>query len=273
MEPIWPPLILAVAPNGAYKTKKDHPKLPMTQKELVETAAACRDAGAAMIHLHVRDHDGVHLLDEHAYRTAIGAITKAVGRSMVVQITTEAARRYQRLEQIAVLRAVAPEAVSLALREIVPDAAAESDAAELYTWLRRERIMVQMILYTPEEVARYRDLRARGIFGEGVDFLMFVLGRYTEGQVSEPRDLLPFVSAYQGDMPWAMCAFGRRESACAMTAAALGGHVRVGFENNLFLPDGSIAPDNAAPVRLAAEGVRLIGRPLGSAEDLRALHR
>ena len=57
-----------------------------------------------------------------------------------------------------------------------------------------------------------------------------------------------------------------------MTAAALGGHVRVGFENNLFLPDGATAPDNAALVRLAARGARLIGRPLASADDLRALH-
>src|SRR3990172_7545643 len=71
------PVTVSVAPNGAYKTKKDHPGLPMTAKELGETAAACHDAGAAMIHLHVRDHDGVHLLDEHAYRTATAAVARA----------------------------------------------------------------------------------------------------------------------------------------------------------------------------------------------------
>ena len=102
MQSVTKPVTLCVAPNGAYKTKKDHPKLPMTAKELAETAAACRDAGAAMIHLHVRDHDGVHLLDEHAYRAAMAAVTRAVGRNMVVQITCEAGGRYNRHEQMAV---------------------------------------------------------------------------------------------------------------------------------------------------------------------------
>ena len=268
-----PPLVIAAAPNGARRTKKDHSMLPMTQRELVETAAACRDAGAVMLHLHVRDHDGVHLLDEHVYRTTLNAIGRALGPSMVLQITTESAGRYRRHEQIAVLRAVAPEAASLALREIVPDAASEPDAAKLFAWLRHERIMIQIILYSPEEVARYSDLKARGVFGEGVDFLMFVLGRYTAGQVSDPRDLLPYIAAYGGEMPWAACAFGSTENACVMTAAALGGHVRVGFENNLWLPDGTDAPDNAALVRLAADGARLIGRPLASADDLRAHFR
>ena len=272
MEATSKPVTLCVAPNGAYKTKKDHAKLPITAKELAETAAACRDAGAAMIHLHVRDRDGVHLLDEHAYRMAIAAVTKAVGRDVVVQITCEAGGRYDRHEQMAVVRAVAPEAVSIALREIVPDSAAEADAAGFYNWLRGEGALIQTILFTPEEVTRYYDLRERGVLGEGKDFLLFVLGRYTAGQVSAPSDLLPFLSVFRGDVPWAMCAFGRQEHACAVTAAALGGHVRVGFENNLYASDGSIAADNSVLVRQAADGVRFLARPLGTAEDLRQLY-
>jgi len=65
--------------------------------------------------------------------------------------------------------------------------------------------------------------------------------------------------------------FGPREAACALTAAALGGHVRVGFENNLLLPDGTVAPDNAALVRNAAAGAALCGRGLASADAIRAM--
>jgi 3-keto-5-aminohexanoate cleavage enzyme len=251
MDKAWPPLVISVAPNGAYKTKKDHPGLPMTTKELADTAAACCDAGAAMIHLHVRDPDGVHLLDEHAYRAATAAVIRAVGNKMVVQITSEAGGRYQRHEQMAVVRAVVPEAVSIALREIVPDAAAEPEAAEFFAWMRRERILIQSIVFSPEELTRYYDLRERGVLGDGPDFLLFVLGRYTAGQVSSPSDLLPYLAVYRGGTPWSMCAFGPREHACALTAAALGGHVRVGFENNLYVSSGSQAPDNAALVRQA----------------------
>ena len=98
-----------------------------------------------------------------------------------------------------------------------------------------------------------------------------MLGRYTAGQTSDPRDLLPFLEAHDGATLWAMCAFGAREAACAVTAIALGGHARVGFENNLLLPDGSVAPDNAALVRKAAAGSALCGRPIASADDVRRL--
>ena len=56
-----------------------------------------------------------------------------------------------------------------------------------------------------------------------------------------------------------------------MTAAALGGHARVGFENNLLLPDGSTAADNAAVVGQLAESVRRLGRPLATAAQVRLL--
>ncbi len=73
-----PPVPIAVAPNGGRRTKADHPALPMTPEELARTAAECLDAGAAMIHVHVRDRDGKHLLDAEAYRQAIGAIRAEV---------------------------------------------------------------------------------------------------------------------------------------------------------------------------------------------------
>jgi uncharacterized protein (DUF849 family) len=265
------PLVLAVAPNGAYKSARDHPRVPVTREEIVADAIACRDAGAALFHLHVRDGEGRHLLDAQAYRDTTEAIRRAVGRTLVVQITTEAAGRYARAAQVAVVREVRPEAVSIALRELVPDAAAEAEARAFLAWLRAENVMPQYILYSPDEVVRYSELSARGVVPDGRDFLLFVLGRYTAGQLSEPADLLPFLQAHDGTTPWAVCAFGPREAACAMTAAALGGHVRVGFENNLQLPDGTLAPDNAALVRNAATGVATIGRRLATADDVREM--
>ncbi|NBB83711.1 MAG: hypothetical protein GVY28_09935, partial [Alphaproteobacteria bacterium] len=65
------PCLLMVAPNGARKTKADHPALPIGPAELAATAVACRDAGAAAIHLHVRDEAGGHSLDAGRYREAI----------------------------------------------------------------------------------------------------------------------------------------------------------------------------------------------------------
>ena len=263
------PLIVAVAPNGANKTKDDHPALPITPDEIAATAAACRDAGAAMIHLHVRDRDGRHSLDADAYRAAIAAIRRDAGDDMIIQVTSESAGRYGPDEQMAMVRALRPEAVSLAPREIVPDAAREREAAAFLAWLASERIVPQFVLYSPAEIERYRELSDRGIIPGERHFLLFVLGRYTAGQTSEPRDLLPFLAALDDGSPWAVCAFGAREGACGLTAAALGGHVRVGFENNTRLSDGSVAPDNAALVAQARAGAALLGRELADAQTAR----
>ena len=270
-EATWPPLILAVAPNGARKTKADHPAIPMTPAEIAACAAACAEAGAAMIHLHVRDREGRHSLDVEAYRHAIAAVRGALGEGMVIQVTSESAGLYGPEEQMAMVRALRPEAVSLAVRELVPDAAQETAAAAFFAWMRAESLLPQFILYGLEDLARLEDLTARGIVPPGRHFVLFVLGRYTPGQRSHPADLVPFVTANHTARPWALCAFGPREAACAAAAAALGGHARVGFENNLSMPDGALAPDNAALIATAATNARLIGRPLADAATAREL--
>jgi uncharacterized protein (DUF849 family) len=263
------PVLLAVAPNGAYKQKADHPAVPLTAAELAAEARRCLDAGAAMIHLHVRTPEGRHLLDAEAYRDATRAIRAAVGPALVVQVTTESGRVYAPPQQMAVVRELVPEAVSVAVRELIPDASHEAEAAAFFAWLAEAGILTQLILYDADDLRRWHALRARGVIPDARWSLLFVLGRYSAGQRSEPADLLPFLAAHAGPEPWAVCAFGPQENACMMAAAAFGGHLRVGFENNLLLPDGRVADDNAALVRRAADGVRGMGRTLADAAQVR----
>ena len=265
------PLIVTVAPNGAYKTKEQHPHVPLTAAELAQTAKECLDAGAAMIHAHVRKPDGKHLLDAHAYQEATAAIRKAVGQELVVQITTEAAQVYQPQEQMQVAREVVPEALSVGLREIIKPEVPEADIAAFFSWLKSCNVMTQIILYDVADVQSWQQLRARGVIPDNKWFLLFVLGRYSVGQTSSPTDLLPFLAAHDGTSPWAMCAFGAQENACAIAAASLGGHARVGFENNLFLKNGLQAPNNAALVAQVAQGAQALGRPLAKADEVRQL--
>lgn len=265
------PLILTVAPNGAYKTRADHPALPMTAPALAATARACLDAGAAMLHMHVRDAEGRHSLDVDLYREAVAVVKAAVGDELLIQVTSESARRYGAHDQVAMVHALHPEALSVALREIGAAPHTEDDVGAFFTWLARERILTQVILYDTDDVKRWLALRASGVIPAGPWSVLFVLGRYSAGQVSAPSDLPPFLAAFDGSTPWSMCAFGAREHACAVAAMALGGHVRVGFENNLWLRDGRLAPDNAALVAQAAEGARVLGRPLANAAQARTI--
>ncbi|HLS69624.1 MAG TPA: 3-keto-5-aminohexanoate cleavage protein [Kiloniellales bacterium] len=270
-EQAWEPLFLAVAPNGARKTREDHPALPISPEELAATAQSCQAAGAAMIHLHVRDAAGAHSLDSGRYREATAAIREVCGDRIVIQITTEAVGRFTPDQQMACVREVLPEAASFAVRELIADANAEAEAKRFFAWVQEAGIQAQFILYSPEDVSRFEDLVTRRVLPPGPHFLLFVLGRYSKGQLSSPSDLLPFLQAHTQAHPWSLCAFGPRETACAVTAAGLNGHARVGFENNFLLPDGTRAPDNAALVQAVATGAASIGRPLGTAAQLRRL--
>src|ERR1700759_2392988 len=118
-------VVLTVAPNGGRKTKADHPELPLSADELARTAAECLERGASMIHLHVRDAEGQHSLDPEAYRAMIARICREVGDRLVLQITSESIGRYSPAEQRAAVLKTNPEAVSLALRELAPEATDE----------------------------------------------------------------------------------------------------------------------------------------------------
>jgi 3-keto-5-aminohexanoate cleavage enzyme len=265
------PLILTVAPNGATKQASDHPALPLTPSALAATARRCLDAGAAMLHLHIRDAAGRHSLDVDDYREALRVVHAAVGEQLVLQVTSEAARAYEAPAQIAMVHSLRPEAVSVGLREIDKPAIGDAGLTDFFGWLAREHVMTQVILYDLADLRRWQALRANGTVPDAPWFLLFVLGRYSAGQTSEPRDLLPFVQAHAGPESWAVCAFGAAEHACVTAAAAFGGHARVGFENNLFLNDGQRAADNAELVAQAADAARCLGRPLASAAQVRAM--
>ncbi len=265
-------MMLCVAPNGARLGKADHPALPITPDELADCAEDCVKAGAAMIHLHVRDSNERHVLDAGRYKDAIYAIRDRMGDNIVIQVTTEAVGQYQAEQQRDMVQSLKPEAVSLGLRELLPDGADEQTFAKFWQWMNNERIWPQVILYDENDIQRFLTLRNKGIFGQHHLSILIVLGRYGQ-QLAKPQDLLPSYHLIkdQPDLDWSVCAFGQHENACISMAATLGGHGRIGFENNRLLADGSTAPNNAELVAQAALSARLTGREPMSAATLRSL--
>lgn len=243
-------IMVIAAPNGARRSKLDHPAIPLTPGELAEDAGQLRQAGVAVLHLHVRDEAGRHTLDVSRYREAIAAIRDEVGDDLIVQVTTEAVGMYDAEQQMQLVRALMPEAVSLALRELCPDHASESRAAEFFGWLGKHGVWPQYILYSADDVEKFDDMRRRGVFADSAPFVLFVLGRYAGGSEGSPSDLDALMSAADcSAFPWAVCCFGSQELEVMRSAYALGGHVRLGFENNLAMADGQVAADNVALIR------------------------
>lgn len=237
---------LMVAPNGARRGKADHPALPMTLPEIVETARACATAGADGLHLHLRDADGRHLLDAGAYREALTELRAALP-GLAVQVTTEAAGLYAPPHQRAVALDAGADLVSVALREMAAPPH-DATAPAFYAACADQGIAVQHILYDAGDFDLLNRLVPADLAVPPALQLIFVLGRYSAGQDSDPRDLNPFLARLAGRAPsadWAVCAFGRGETACLRAAHAAGGKLRVGFENNLLNSDGTQSRDNA----------------------------
>lgn len=252
-----------VAPNGARRTKADHPALPVTIPEIVACAVACHAAGADGLHAHIRDADGAHVLDAGLYAELLAELAHAVP-AMQVQVTTEAVGRYSPSEQRALVETLRPAAVSVALREIT----AERDVAatrRFFAFCAEAGIAVQHILYDPDEIDRLAALVVNGtVAAEGLQ-LIHVLGRYTPGQVSTVADLdapVARLAATGLSADWAVCAFGPAETTILAEVLRRGGKARIGFENNLLNASGSLATDNTERV---TELVALVRR--GSASS------
>jgi uncharacterized protein (DUF849 family) len=246
---------LMVAPTGARRTKADHPALPVTLPEIVETARACLDAGADGLHLHLRDAKGRHLLDAGAYREALAELRQTVP-AMTLQITTEAAGLYAPPHQRAVALGAGADLVSVALREMATE---EDEAPGFYATCAGRGIAVQHILYDADDFELLARLLPPDLLTAPDLQLIFVLGRYSAGQESDARDLAPFLDRLhtrEAPADWAACAFGRAETACLLAAHQADGKLRVGFENSLWHADGRLARDNAERVRAVRAALR-----------------
>ena len=268
-EPGLRPVPIGVAPNGARRTRRDHEALPITPDELAACAEACVAAGASWFHVHVRDDEGGHTLDPGRYRAAFAAIRERVGKDLVLQMTTEAVGRYSPPEQMAAVEAVQPEAVSIAVRELLADEALLPRVGAFLEQLRRAGTAVQFIVYDPADLQRLVAMHAPGGPLRGCPEVLFVLGSYALRRAGHPLELLPMLAVLPPHWNWSVCAFGATELACLSAAATLGGGVRLGFENNVQLPDGSPAPDNAVQVIRMAHTLDVMGIPRSSCRQTR----
>ena len=248
--------IIMAAPNGARKTHRDHPNLPVSVAETVAEAVRCHAAGATVLHAHVRGDNEEHVLDPARYRQLFAAMA-AEAPDMLLQMTTEAVGVYTPPEQAACVYDLNPEMISMAVREMAGEGADRDEARKFYHWTRDQGVHVQHIVYDDQDLLRLLALQRDGVIPAGRLCVLFVLGRYLENRESLPSDIDPFLAA-KGDvaMDWFVCAFGSHEHDCALAAIEAGGHARVGFENNLLRPDGTTADytsDQVAALKSAAE--------------------
>lgn len=238
---------ITVAPNGARRGKADHAAIPLTSAEIAAEARACREAGAAILHLHVRAADARHSLDVGRYRDAIAAVREAC--DIVIQPTTERVGVFAPDDMMAAFRGLTPEMMTFNLTELLEpdDVGQHAKMRDFLAEVAAAGTVPQYIVYRRDELDLLRRWHDQGWLPQARPFLLLVLGRYA-GTVSRPGDLFDYLPHIPVDWRWGLCAFGAPELACVVQAALAGGHCRVGFENNLVRADGTPLADNAEQV-------------------------
>jgi len=249
-------LLITVAPTGAETTKSDCPQLPTTMTELVETAQRCEAAGAAMIHVHIRDDDHRPTLDLGRLTATVDALREAT--DLVVQLSTGGSVHDPLSARLKVLDA-GPDSCSLTMGTTNFGDDVFSNPwpfiTELYQLSQEREVVPEFELFDLGHAASLQRLLSQ--FGPPyggrvhVDLVMGVPG----GMPGTADALVAAVHALPaGVTSWSATGIGRSTLAVALASLAKGGHLRVGMEDVLTLAKGVPVEHN---VQLVERMVRL----------------
>ena len=265
--------LITVAPTGAETAKSDAPRLPVTLEELVAEAKACEAAGAALIHVHIRDAQARPSLDPVALAETVAALREQT--SLVVQLSTGGSVHDPLERRLAVLDA-APDSCSLTCGSVnFGDDVFLNPfpfMLELYRKAQAEQVVPEFELFVLGQVAAVRRLiDTCGLpFGEKVhcDFVLGVPG----GMPGTPQALLAGVAALPPEVTsWSATGIGRSHLPVLAAALSLGGHLRVGMEDTLTYARGRAVTGNAELVERAGRIATELARPPMSTASAREL--
>jgi uncharacterized protein (DUF849 family) len=264
--------LITVAPTGAESAKADAAALPVTLDELVETARECEAAGAAVIHIHIRDDEARPTLDLGRLRDTVQAVRAAT--DLIVQLSTGGAVTDPYDHRLRVLDA-GPDACSLTCGTVNFGAEVFMNPwpfmVELYERTQELEIVPEFELFDLGHVAALHRLLAKyGLpYGGHVhcDLVMGVPG----GMPGDARTLVTAVAALPEGATWSATGVGRTSLPVMYAALSAGGHLRVGMEDTLTYAKGQPVTGNAQLVERAATLARIAQREPMPTKEARAL--
>lgn len=268
-------LIITCAITGAETTKTQQPHLPVTPEEQAQAAADCVKAGASIIHLHVRENDGTPSQRIERFSESITAIRKRVP-DVIIQISTGGAIG-ESIENRARPLSLKPEMASLNLgtMNFGDDVFTNhpKDIVALAQKMIEYGVMPELEIYEAGMLEAAFSLLKKGVLKEPLHF-QFVLG-VPGGMSGDLRNLMHLVSLLENksgpNTHWGVAGIGRHQLPLTIHAMTLGGHVRVGFEDNVYYKKGELATSNAQLVERVARLAKEIDRPIATSQEARQL--
>jgi uncharacterized protein (DUF849 family) len=265
--------LITVAPTGAELAKSDHPHLPTTLDELVAEAKASQAAGAGLVHVHIRDAEHRPTLDLGRLRETVAALRSET--DLVVQLSTGGSVHDPLETRLAVLDA-APESCSLTCGTVnFGDEVFLNPwpfMVELFERARDAHVVPEFELFDIGQVAAMRRLLDTcGLPWGGkvhADFVMGVPG----GMPGTAQALVAGVQSLPEQVTsWSATGIGRTHLPVMAAALSMGGHLRVGMEDNVVYARGRVVTSNAELVARAARLAEEMQRPPMAPDEVRGM--
>lgn len=266
-------LILTAAITGAELTKQQCPSLPITPKEQAEAAKEAVEAGASVIHLHVRDDAGKPSQKIEHFKRSVEAILMACkGNEPLIQFSTGGAVGETLEKRLAPLQ-LKPEMASLNLgtinfgEEVFVNSFADMRAFSAE--LQKLSIVPEYEVYDAGHLDNLKKLIKEG-FAKPPFHCQFVLG--VPGALSgEIQALTYLIQNLPEKSTWAVAGIGRFELPLAVHAILMGGHVRVGLEDNIYYSKGVLAKSNAQLIERVVRIAKEVGRPVATIAEAKKI--
>jgi uncharacterized protein (DUF849 family) len=283
-------VIITCAITGNLTRPEQSPYLPITPQQIADSALEAAEAGAAIAHIHVRDPEtGRPSMSIDLYRDVMDRI-RARNRGLIINLTTGPGGRFvpsdadpkvagpgttliapeRRVEHVEILR---PDICTLDLNtmnsggEVVINT--PRNVRKMAERIRAVRVLPEIELFDSGDCHLARDMFADGSL-EGPGLFSLVLGvKY--GFNASPETMMYARGLLPPGAIWSGFGIGRAEFPMVAQAWLLGGHVRVGMEDNLYLSKGVLAKSNAELVTHAAEILRSLGATIASSDEARAM--
>jgi len=265
-------LIITAAICGAEVTKEHNPAVPYTVEELVREAVSAYDAGAAVVHVHVREDDGTPTQSKERFRICMDAI-KAARPDLILLPSTGGAVGMTAEERLQPTE-LFPEMATLDCGTCnFGDEVFENTIPMMRDFGKRmieNGIKPEYECFEMGHLETALHLAAKGqVPGAPMQF-NFVLG--VPGCASASvENLVWMVNRLPAGSTWTATGIGRSEFTLAAHAIAMGGHVRVGFEDNLYLSRGVLAKSNGELVGKVVEMAKLLGREIATPAEARKI--
>jgi 3-keto-5-aminohexanoate cleavage enzyme len=268
------PCIICVAITGSLPTKADNPAVPITIAEQVESTHAAFEAGATIVHAHVRDDEGKPTSDPERFSRLKEGVEKHCP-GMIVQLSTGG--RSGAGQTRGGMLPLRPDMASLSVGSNNFPTRVYENPPDLVDWLadqmKAHEVKPEVEAFDLSHILKAKDMWDKGQIATR-PYVQFVMG--VKNAMPADREVFDFYirtvkRLFGEDAPWCAAGIGAAQITLNEWAVAAGGHARTGLEDNVRLDKTTLAPSNAALVRRVTDICARHNRPVATWQQARAM--